>query len=188
MEYIAAIMAILQGLMSVAQQGAPLMQAIPGPIERQERKDVKADRERLSGGAGGMSEGKLDLAQQRAGGQIQSAYNQGMAQLLRGGAGQTGASGVQGQQVAQLMQGQAGALNQASAGVREMDLAEAARQRGELTQRQWALINQANARKAAYAGSGATTEQDRTMAGMMGREQLAGGISSLTDMFKAGGA
>ena len=184
----AAILAAVQAVVNMAgQYGIPIAQATPGPIEKSMRKGVRADQERLAGGAGGMSAGRAGEAMAQQMGQVQQGYNQQMAQIGRGAALQGGSSGQLQQQQNLVGTQYQQAAQQAASNVRSADLQEAAAQRARNDQLGLAMIGQANARKAAFAQSWPSSDQGGgMMQGALQRGQTAEGMQGLNTKNLAG--
>ena len=181
----AAVQAVVN---AAAQYGIPIAQATAGPLEKQLRKETKADQIRLSGGGGGMSAGRAQEALAQQMGQAQMGYNQQMAQVGRGAATAGGMSGAQ-QQLANAAGAayqQAG--QQAASTVRTADLQEAASQRARNDQMALTLIGQANARKAALAQGFPRQDMNGQLAGMLNRGQTAAGMEKFNTKDLAGAA
>lgn len=126
----AALMSI--GTMAPSLPGLAGM--VPGGMENRYRRMIKSDIERLSQGRGGMAEGQRQSLQAQAMGNIAAQQRQAMAQLARG-QGQQGASGLQAQQVNEVMRAGQQAALQAQGSIRQQDLALAEHQRQGLDQR-----------------------------------------------------
>ncbi len=121
---------------------------MPGKEEKNLRKQVEADRLRLAGGAGGMSEGLRQQAQAAMANNVQAQSQQALAQLARGSAMGGGESGINtAKQLGVIGAGQQ-AMMQGQGQLREQDLAAAAQQRAMNTQQQQYLIQMEQARRA----------------------------------------
>lgn len=121
---------------TAADVGPAVAQLVPGPLERMQRKQIKADQARLAGGGGGMAAGKRQEMQAQVAGQARAQQAELMAQAARGSA--TGQ--LQAPQAAQVMLGASQQaqqqMRQGMSDIRAQDLALAEEQRGVLRQQQ----------------------------------------------------
>lgn len=159
---------------------------MPSKEERALKKQVEADRKRLAGGAGGMSEGLRQQAQAAMASNVQAQSQQALAQLARGSAMGGGESGINtAKQLGVIGAGQQ-AMMQGQSQLREQDLMAAAQQRAQNQQLQQYLIQSEMARRQAALGQanaalGLTPAQQQA-AGQMGqadRAQLAQDVAAL---------
>lgn len=124
------------GASMAADVGPAVAQLVPGPLERMQRKQIKADQARLAGGGGGMAAGKRQEMQAQVAGQARAQQAELMAQAARGSA--TGQ--LQAPQAAQVMLGASQQaqqqMRQGMSDIRAQDLALAEEQRGVLRKQQ----------------------------------------------------
>jgi hypothetical protein len=106
--------------------------AIPGKEERQYRQDIKSDRARLAGGAGGMTASQRGALMSEGMNQIQSQQAANTAALSRGAATDGGESGQRDAAVLASQKAAEGAQNALGSDVRNQDLALAESQRQQL--------------------------------------------------------
>lgn len=166
--------------------GMAALSYIPSKEERALKKQVEADRKRLSGGGGGMSEGLRQQAQATMASNVQAQSQQALAQLARGSAMGGGESGINtAKQLGVIGAGQQ-AMMQGQGQLREQDLMAAAQQRAQNQQLQQYLIQSEMARRQAALGQanaalGLTPSQQQAagQGGMSERAQLAKNIGTL---------
>lgn len=143
--------------------------AIPGKMERAFRKDILADRKRLSNGGGGLAAGDRQRLQAEAMGNIQAQQESARAQLARGSAMGGGASGMQTQQMSAITRAGMDAGNAAGSNIRQQDLDLAERQRQGLYARM----------QAAQAGGAA--RKQALMSGIEGAANMAAANPNMLD-------
>lgn len=172
------------GLQALPYAGSALS-AIPGPLESQYRKDIKADRERLANGAGGMSTGQRQALYGEGMGQVNAQLQSALAQQSRGAGGM--ADGVAQQQQLELYRMGQQAGQQVGSSVRNQDLALGEQQRADLRNRMLQAMQLGMARKAGMVGSmpAAPNGMDPNTAfaaGQQGRTTAGSSVQSATDM------
>ena len=175
------------GAGNLAGLGMAAMSYIPSKEERAMRKQVEADRKRLAGGAGGMSEGLRQQAQAAMASNVQAQSQQALAQLARGSAMGGGESGIStAKQLGVIGAGQQ-AMMQGQGQLREQDLMAAAQQRAQNAQLQQYLIQSEMARRQmamnqANAALGLTPSQQQAAVQQGGaqRGQYAQDVTALT--------
>jgi len=151
---------------------------IPSKEERALKKQVEADRKRLAGGAGGMSEGLRQQAQAAMASNVQAQSQQALAQLARGNAMGGGESGINtAKQLGVIGAGQQ-AMMQGQGQLREQDLMAAAQQRAQNAQLQQYLIQSEQARRQAALG------QANTALGLTPSQQQAAGQGGMSERQK----
>jgi len=159
---------------------------IPSKEEQALRKQVEADRKRLAGGAGGMSEGLRQQAQAGMASSVQAQQQQALAQLARGSAMGGGESGIStAKQLGVLGAGQQ-AMMQGMGQLREQDLMAAQQQRALNTQQMQMLAQMEMARRQAALqktqeaiGLTPAQQQEAMLRGQAERDQLAQGAQGL---------
>ena len=138
--------------LGAAKGAAPiLLEAIPGKIERTEKKAIQADQQRLSGAAGGFSPGEYQARLAQSIGASQAAQRSAEEALARGGSSDV-ISGLQQQRAMDVARaGQAG-VQQATAETNLADQQSAAQQRAELQGRIAAQIGRTTTRNQRLGG------------------------------------
>lgn len=169
-------------MLAQSAQGAAQIAAgaIPGKMERNYRKDVLADRERLQAGRGGMSAGQRQRTQAEAMGNIKAQQQEAAAQVARGSSAGTGASGVRTQMAGDIQRAGMAAGNQVSSAVRQQDLDLAQQQRQGLQARMLKAYEMGMKRKDAATQAEKESGFDGFGLGQLGRGQDAQGIDQLT--------
>jgi len=159
---------------------------LPSKEEQALRKQVEADRKRLAGGAGGMSEGLRQQAQANLANTVQAQQQQALAQLARGSAMGGGESGIStARQLGVIGAGQQ-AMMQGVGQLREQDLMAAQQQRALNTQQLQYLSQMEMARRQAALqkaqeaiGLTPAQQQEAMLRGQTERGQLAQGVQGL---------
>jgi hypothetical protein len=105
---------------------------VPNKFEREYRKQVMAEAQRLKGAKGGFTEGQLQRALATGRGVVQSAAQERLSQLARGGSIGAGQSGVQAQQQRDLTKDIMGQQRAVAAAVRQQDVEKLERDQAAL--------------------------------------------------------
>lgn len=159
---------------------------IPSKEEQALRKQVEADRKRLAGGAGGMSEGVRQQAQANLANATQAQTQQALAQLARGSAMGGGESGINTAKQLGIYGAGQQAMMQGMGQLREQDLMAAQQQRALNTQQlqylaQMEMMRRQQALSKAQEAFGLTPAQQQAAmyAGSAERGQLAKGVEGV---------
>jgi hypothetical protein len=181
-----AMMALAQGVKALGSAAPGIIGAIPGKMERNYRQQIVNDERRLAGGAGGMAEGKRQAAIAEGMAGVQAQQEQELARVTRGGATQSGASGLQGEMAGAIHKAGLGAGNQVRSAVRQedLDLAEARRQ--DLHQRMLNAYQMGQVRKkAAIEGLSSADLEGFSALGKKARLGAASDVANTTKIYGA---
>lgn len=163
---------------SLAMAAAPaVISAIPGPMEREFRRQIQDDLTRLSLANGGLTEGQRQSLQGQGMSQINAQQQAMLAQMQRGvpmsGAQQQGVQDVYRQSL------QAGQALQSR--IRALDVAELQRQQADLQNRMLMATQMGTARKNQALGFAQANQQDFYGFGSKIRDKLGTDMEQVLD-------
>lgn len=177
---IAAILEILNLVQNTAEM---IYKAVPGDAESGIIKEVKAERQALANGAGGMAEGQRQRLAAQGNAALNASFDQAATNLARTQSFDSGNSGMYAQQYGNLNASKVNAQNQLQSNIRQADLDEVTRRRQELLGKQQLLAQLDNERKSgASSGAGVgidstafqSGQASRTTTGVQGEGAIAG--------------